>query len=201
MAYIRVPTGMQTVTVTVSRKSYIQYQCCKCGESVLHEYTLSQQASGTYHAFQSAATKEHVENNAEAKAAQILNQQDAAMFHAINIDHNYELVSQEVKCPYCGQRQPWSKFPLPWRKVKWFGLWIVVLILMSIVTVAMLSVNSITGISSVIPPVLVALLPLFHSIKRKKALQRIQTSTFLPPVYYNKQNIQEILNSSMTEAG
>lgn len=194
MAYIRIPTGMQTVTATVSRKSYIKYQCCKCGKSALHEYALSQQASGTYHVFQSDATKKNVENNAGAKATQVLDQQDAALFNAINLEHNYDSVSQEIKCPYCGLRQPWSKIPRPWRKTKLFGLWIVGLVLFVIDTVAMLSFAPAVGVLFAIPTALVALLPFFHSIKRKKALQRIQTSTFSPPVYYNKQNIQEILS-------
>lgn len=194
MAYIRIPTGMQTVTATVTRKSYIQYQCYKCGKNVLHEYELKQQASGSYHVFQSDATKNRVENEAGTKASHVLDQQDAALFTTINYEHNYEQVSQKIKCPHCGEVQPWSKIPCAWRKVKLFGLWIVGLIFLSIEALAMLSFAPMVGITFVIPLVLFALLPLFRNIKRKKALLKIQNTSFMPPIYYNKQNINELIS-------
>lgn len=194
MAYIKIPTGMQTVTATVSRKSFMKYQCCKCGKAVLHEYVLSQQASDSYHVFQSKETKNNVKTGASAQAAQLLDRQDAALFNAINFEHNYELVSQPVKCPHCGQRQPWSNVPVDWRKTD-LSIWIIGLVLSLFASVFMLYFIPVVGAVFAVATVLLVLWPVFHSVKRKKALHLIQTSTFLPPVYYNKQNIQQLLNS------
>ncbi len=203
MAYIRIPTGIRTITATISRKSYIQYQCYKCGNTVLYEYLLSKQGSNTYHVFQSDTTKQNAESNAEAKAIQLLDRQDDALFNAINVEHNYELIAQKVKCPYCKEIQPWSKVPLPWKKAKGFGFWILGMVLLLLYTIGSIFIN--LGVSTVFAvfTVLVALLPCIRSIRRKKTLRNIQDITFTTPIYYNKHNIHELieqLNPNVNQA-
>ena len=202
MAYIVIPTGMKTVTATVSRKSFIQYRCQKCGKNVLYEYVLKQQSSGSYHVLQSAQAKKQVETEAGSKAVQIIDKQDEELFSAINIEHEYGKIGKKIKCPHCGEVQSWSKIPCEWKKSKLFRLWVLILIFMSIMTLLMISFTIDIPIATLImciPVVLVALIPLFRNIRRKKALSMIQNSNFVPPVYYNQQNINELIGQERSD--
>lgn len=58
----------------------------------------------------------------------------------------------------------------------------------------MLPFTPVAGVAFAIPLVLLALLPLFRNIKRKKVLLKIQNTSFMPPIYYNKQNINELIS-------
>lgn len=194
MAYIKIPTGIHEITATVSRKSYIQYQCYKCGNKDLYEYILSQEGSGNYHVFQSTLAKQNVENNAKLKAMQLLDQQDAALFYTINLEHNYELITKKIQCPCCGEKQPWSKIPVSWKKSKLFMFWLIGLFLLFMFTCAFAYAIElkIAAVFAVLTA-LMAVPPLIHYIRRKNTLRDIQNLTFVPPVYYNKQNIQELI--------
>lgn len=197
MAYIRIPTGLKSVTATVSRKSFVLYKCPHCGQWVLHEYTVQRQAQGTYHSFQSDQNKERVENSASDKAAYYLEQKDAELFNGINVYHNYECVDFKVKCPYCNSLQPWSNIPRKWTKTPFCFILALIMLVGILMSMSMLSNDLAVGLSYLSGIVLLALIPIIYTIRRKKRIKAVQSSdaSFVPPTYYNKYNINDLLNS------
>ena len=196
---MRIPTGMRRVTITASRKSFIQYTCCKCGKTSLYEYVLKQAAAGGYHALQSDQSKGRVEDKISANASSHLDKQDAALFNAINTAHDYQMVQQAVKCPQCGELQPWSKIPCKWVKSAAFWYWVTGLFFLGLfaaLTLTSSNPHPSFDILLAISAAVLVLPPLIRGIRRKKALDRVRSAVFVPPVYYNRQNIGQLLNQN-----
>lgn len=168
MAYIRIPTGVKTVTATASRKSYIYYQCSQCGQPMLFEYNIKKEASASYHAFQSSATKERIENETKVKVSNLLNAEDAALYDGINVYHNYDVVDQKVKCLNCKKIQEWSNIPCEWKKSKLFWPWIIILGLSVIGNIQIILIDPKILIVSILLTAPIAMLPLFRKLRRKK---------------------------------
>lgn len=182
-----IPTGAMKVTATASRKAFIYYVCPKCGQASLYEHELTQEAEGAYHVFQSADTKNNVQNTARAKAQSLLEQEDYELYNNINFNHKYDVKIKKIKCPHCQEAQPWSGIPRPWFKSKYLWMWFIGIMF----TFLPLMISP----YFIFIPILWLLLPLFRFIRRKAALNKLSKATFIPPIYYNLVNIGNLIES------
>lgn len=194
MAYIRVPTGIRNVTATAAGKGIICYKCPKCGQTGLFEYAIEKRVSGFYHVFQRKSSKSRIESKTCINARQLVDQEDAALFRGINVEHNYDMISAVIKCRHCGEIQPWSGIPGKWRNIAWFNLWVMGLMFGVSMTLIMVFENPLLSISFLWMAVILAVLPFFRNRKRKKAIEKSQLANFEAPVYYNQSNIKELVD-------
>ena len=95
-----------TYTVTAEQKSYIRYQCFQCKQFSIHVHTIKMEGKSEIRLWNS---REETEDKAVEKALKEIKRIDELTFHEVNDAHNYGHVNEEIICPYCNARQPWSR--------------------------------------------------------------------------------------------
>lgn len=180
---------MTQVTATASKRSFIHYQCPKCGQYHLYEYIIKGKGQSSYHIFQSSNKQIGAQNKAGDIASSAVEKQDEKLYNSINITKSYEYVSQKIHCPGCKEKQPWSDVPKKWKEMKYIGLWYVILICLSVYALGMIAAFPYVSIAFGCMAAITALLPVFNIIRRKRATKRIASSSFVPPIYFNHTNI------------
>lgn len=193
MPIIVVPTGGKTLTVKASRKGFIRYQCCQCGKTSLYGHTFIAEGSDSYHVLQSEEAKLRAEQNARDRAVRALDKQDDAMFDAINVKGSYGAIETPIVCPHCGKVQPWSDIP-PKRSILFSVLlWAALVFLPAILLNALdFHTTLLTALLWILPTLLVTGLFVGRLIRRNRAEKDLQKESFLPPIYYNRQNFEEL---------
>ena len=184
MAYIPIPTGGKTITSSASINVPIRYDCFSCGKTVVYVYNLKGVGTGGYHVLQKKQTKDRVVNQTKNDAIQNLRENDAALFRAFNVDHNYEGFHTPVKCPNCGAIQPWSGMPKPFLKGELdFFWWLLAFIagLMVILTFMYPGPQSLLLAGGFIA--LAILPPAIRKWKINRAREKLKRTRFNPPVY------------------
>lgn len=204
---MRIPTGGKILTVTASRRSVFGFTCAYCGEKALVPYEISQQAKGEYHVLNSRETKNRVNANTRSAASERLSEWDKQLFDSVNKQHDYQYVHNPVRCPHCKAKQPWSGFPKPWTRsefVPW-GLGMAFLGLLTIFTLRNFSegkangAGGLFGVAVIIGFIVVGLLPFLKVIKRNQARKECSGTQFIPPVYYNESNQNDLFAAAAVQ--
>ena len=203
MAYIRIPTGQYTATATVTKTSFLYYQCLYCGKDALTPLELKGVGQQTYHALNSQATKDARREAAAEGAQQNAAGADLELFNAVNVKKEYGALKRKIVCPHCGKRQPWSEvgdfLNSPYRFV-WLALVAVFLIMTMVLWVRTMSaampMYALPAASLVATVCVAAFFPLLHSYKNAVRYDQFRGNpAFVPPVYYNATNLDELLRS------
>lgn len=93
-------------TVPVVQKSYIRYQCFQCKEYSIHVHRIKMEGKADKRLWNSI---QETEKKAAEKARKDIRRIDEITFHEINCMHNYGHINEEIFCPFCHARQPWSR--------------------------------------------------------------------------------------------
>lgn len=197
---MRIYVGSDLV-LTVQRKGFIMYQCSKCGKTQLHEISVKGTSSAAIHTFGGKKSYAKTENKARQGAIENLDKLDDALFDAINNQQDYSKIYEPIVCRDCREQQIWSNNPVPWKQVRGYDYWLWGIKWSGCISLFLLFF--IFSFSNLIPWfcitllifVFLALLPFFHRLKQKKALKAIQEASFQPPKYYNRTNIDELIDS------
>lgn len=180
------------MTLKVKRKGLIEYRCTKCGRQNLDAIAFETTKTETFHAFGGDRAEEKAEVEANRKAAEDLQKRDDELFAAINVNRDYGAIHSPIVCPACGEKQPWSVIPKPWKELKGYGAWLVCLICIGMSTLAFVLTGAAVAFPALLIPILILIsLPIIRSQKRKKALRKLQEISFEPPKYYNRSNMHE----------
>lgn len=190
--YIRVPTGMYTLSQKAQAKRLILFQCTKCGKVHAQELQLETLQSAQYHIFGGKAARQKAENKVSQRIEADLQKQDNELFQAINVNRDYGKIHTPVVCPDCGEKQIWSTIPKPWKKTRGFGLWAFAVFLMTMMLLMTLTTEDMPWFIPLPYLCILLILPLVHNRKRKKSLELLKNAQFYPPRYYNQQNIHEL---------
>lgn len=95
-----------TNTVIVERKTFMRYQCFQCKKISIHVHTIEGGGKAEKRLWNSA---EKTRKKAAEKARKDISRVDELTFHEVNDAHNYGHINEEVFCPFCNARQPWSR--------------------------------------------------------------------------------------------
>lgn len=181
------------ITAKASKTSYLVYKCHQCGRTVRYEYVLEEQAVSQVPANAKAEKKERFRQKARTAATKKLERRDEKLFTAINRTHDYRQIYKQVQCPHCSQLQCWSMIPLPFWETNLFVLWL--LLAVFFVCFAVFSLPNVVQAVTVffIGLILLTLAPLVQYLRRCFAQKKVERMDFSPPVYYNQQNMPELL--------
>ncbi len=196
---MKIPTGGVTLTVTASQKRYIKFRCPSCGGDYLAPYLLKAEAQGGYHALNSQSKKDDVKSHTQSTAARNLTEKDDRLFREINKEHVYNSVCDKVICPGCGAQQPWSGFQKPWTR-SGYVIWGLLAAALSFLTIyafsgAVPGKNNLGQLAVFFLLALVAVVSVLavHLLRIKLKEKKCAEAGFVPPVYYNRENIGELI--------
>lgn len=192
--YIRIPTGIKTLSLTAQRKGLVEYKCTKCGKVHLQEICLKATQVTSYHIFGGEKARIEAENKARTMVVEALDARGNELFNAINVQRDYIKIHEPIICQSCGEKQIWSTIPKPWKRSRGFGFWIVGVIACALITLSMCLSAGALGLAYL--PLLFVLLalPLIRKRKQKKVLTITQETSFRPPKYYNHSNMHELMS-------
>lgn len=195
--YVRIPTGIYSLSQTAQSKRLIEYRGTRCGYAHLQDFYITTSQTAEYHAFGGRQARLKAENTVQQRAIAAIEAQDSALFQAINVYRDYGNIYAPVICPTCGERQLWSTVPKPWKKSRGFALWVVGVVLFGLVSLLMLLSGESYGLMFLPYVIVLLILPLIRKQKRKNALETLRNMPFQPPKYYNSTNIHELRSSQI----
>ena len=200
-----IPTGFKSYQVAGSGNAFLVFDCEKCKERNIKNYTVYGGASVTYHAFNSSDRKEYLQESARAAAKANIESNDQDNYEKINILHDYSGITNQIACKKCGQIQTWSTLK-KWSNHKLFPLWAICFGLLSLffaLSILMPFLVDITLnpryfiVSFIYLALLVILLVIWlrYRAKQKKKVAEISNPSYPMPIYVNAQNYEAVLDS------
>lgn len=195
--YVRIPTGIHTLSQTAQGKRLIEYRCTRCGQTHLQDFCITTTQAAQYHAFGGKKARLKAENKVRQRTMTAMETLDSTLFHAINIYRDYSQIYAPVICPTCGEKQPWSIVPKPWTRSRGFGFWIAGIAILGLASLLMAISGKSYGLMFLLCEIVLLILPFIRKQTRKNALEALRNMPFQPPKYYNRTNIHELRGSQI----
>lgn len=93
------------ITATAKRKCFLRYQCVQCGKRAIYIHVIEMKGAASEHLWND---REKVKKEAASRAVKEVDRVDGITSVEVNQQHNYNSFRENVYCPCCGMRQPWS---------------------------------------------------------------------------------------------
>lgn len=149
---------------------------------------------GTYSVSFSQDKIDKVKAETEINVQNMINKEDNEVFEDINIKRSYDTFYKRVKCPNCCEYQPWSGIPRKWKDAKYFKLWLLIAFFVVFDMLVVLFTSPVL-IPLLVPFTIYLLLPLIRKFRRDSAIKKANETEFVPPIYYNDRNLNELYNN------